>query len=339
MLSPEMVNSLIKRPLKQEDLKPPPPPKVRKGKVPPSPKISTAEEGKTPKTPVATVSTPVDTTTPTTTTGKRAQKRKASTATPKQVKKAKNEDTKPATSPVTASTPTAPASVHPPPAPSAPVHAPAPAASPPPAPSASTPSASTPAALGFTGNALYVSRSSHADYFAQQSKGADVAREQSNQFFATRQAPMVFNGDLTAAMNMWAENTVPDGSMGPPMMIPNARGDGLMPPMGLAVPPQTDDALADQSWHDFINENNFEPDEATPMLTRCRSLDTDPECSPRDTDLLLGRSPLVSTHAGIPQSMDKLAQMRRMALMSPYAQPYNGMLLAESEEMGMEGYM
>lgn len=330
MLSPEMVNSMIKRPLKQEDLKPPPPPKSRKSKVEPSPKT----EPKTPNTPAMTASTPVETAqTPTTSAAapKRSQKRKASTATPKAVKKAKNEEKAAASSPITSSTPV-------PQQPATPVQPSEPA------PSAPTPtSASTPASLGFIGTAHSVSRATHADYFAQQARGNDAAREQSAQFFASRQASARFDGDISAAMNMWAENSASDGSMGPPMMIPTALGDGPAPmgvTMGLVGQiGQTDDALADQSWHDFINENNFEPDEATPMLTRCRSLDTDPDCSPRDADLL-GRSPLVSTHTGVPQGTDKLATARRIALMSPFAQPYNGMLYADADEgMGLDGFM
>lgn len=335
VLSPEVVNNLIKRPLKQEDLKPPPLPKARKqqqqaaqqaqaAKIAPSPKTTDEKPPRTPATtsgatPAAESSTPGPAPPAAT---KRAAKRKSSTATPKASKKSKVED-KVEASP---SVPT-PAALAP-----TPQEAPA-------GPSA----ASTPVTSGFTGNAPSVSRSTHADYFAAQQKAAEAERAQHTQFFASRQAASAFDGDIAAALSMWEAQQSETAAAPVAGMSTAHLGDAAAV---LAASAQTEDALADQSWHDFINEQNFDPDEPTPLLTRCRSLDTDPECSPRDADLI-GRSPLVQMHVGpggVPTGYatahDKFGNARRVPLMSPSAQPYNGMLFVDADDTtGLEGYL
>lgn len=335
MLSPEVVNNLIKRPLKQEDLKPPPLPKARKqqqqvaqqaqaAKIAPSPKTVDEKAPRTPATSSATPAAESSTPGPSNTTAKRAAKRKGSTATPKASKKSKVEEKLEASPSV--ATPAALAAT--------PQESSAPAAP-------SSVSAATPAPSGFTGNALNVSRSTHADYFAQQQKAAEAERAQHAQFFASRHAASAFDGDIAAALSMWEAQqseaaTAPGGAM-PPSNLGEAAAV-------LAASAQTEDALADQSWHDFINEQNFDPDEPTPLLTRCRSLDTDPECSPRDADML-GRSPLVQMHGvsgsgGYATAHDKFGNVRRVPLMSPSAQPYNGMLFVDQDDTtGLEGFM
>lgn len=308
-LSPEVVNNLIKRPLKQEDLKPPPPPKVRKVKVEQSPKAP-AEDTKLPRTPATQAATPAAEVSTPSGSKPRAPKRKASTTTPKTTKKPKaTEETKPAPSPAVTGTPAAAA-----PTPQATEGAPSVASA------ASTPAPSS----GYTGNALAVSRSKHSDYFAAQNKTAEAERENSAAFFSSRQTLTSFDGDLSAAVNVWTE----------------AQLARPAPPMAIPGPPSTDDALADQSWHDFINEQNFDPDEQTPLLTRCRSLDTDPECSPREGDLL-GRSPLVAFHVATAHGAHdpKLFTARRVPLMSPSARPYNGMLFVEDDSPDVEPWM
>lgn len=284
VMSPEVLNNMIKRPLKQEDLKPPPLPKAKRQQskaVAPSPK-----EDKTPRTPAATAATPAaaESSTPASTSAPGPKKRKASAATPKLSKKAKG-DAKVDASPAVAT--------------------PLPLAATPAA--ADTP-ASTSAAGGYASSAPSVSRSTHADYFAQQAKAAESERGPASSFFTVRQNTAGFDGDIAAALSMWSD----------------AQGDAA--PL---VVPQTEDALADQSWHDFINEQSFDGDEPTPLLTRCRSLDTDPDCSPRDADVLgIGRSPLAQMHTAYATAAEK----RRLPLMSPSAQMYNGMLYVDAEE-------
>jgi hypothetical protein len=332
MLSPEVVNNLITRPLKQEDLKPPPLPKARKQqqqaaqqasqtpKIAPSPK--TVDE-KPPRTPATSAATPAaESSTPgaSGSAPKRPTKRKTSTATPKAAKKTKLEDK--AESP---SVPT-PAALAATPQDSTPA----------------APSAPTPAASGFTGSALNVSRSTHADYFAQQQKAAEAERAKYAQFFASRQSTSAFDGDIAAALSMWESQQAETAAAPGPGVGSSNLGEAAAV---LAASAQTEDALADQSWHDFINEQNFDPDEPTPLLTRCRSLDTDPECSPRDADLI-GRSPLVQMHVGVgvpggyATAHDKFGNGRRVPLMSPSAQPYNGMLYVDHDDTtGLEGFM
>lgn len=331
MLSPEVVNNLIKRPLKQEDLKPPPLPKARKQqqqlaaqqaaqapKIAPSPKTVDEKPPRTPATSAATPAAESSTPGPSGTAAKRAPKRKGSTATPKASKKTKIEDK--AESP---SVPT-PAALAATPQDSTPA----------------APSAPTPATSGFTGSALNVSRSAHADYFAQQQKAAEAERAKYTQFFASRQTASAFDGDIAAALSMWeAQQSETTAATGSDVGTSNLGEAAAV----LAASAQTEDALADQSWHDFINEQNFDPDEPTPLLTRCRSLDTDFECSPRDADLI-GRSPLVQMQVGVPggyaTAHDKFGNGRRVPLMSPSAQPYNGMLYVDHDDTtGVEGFM
>lgn len=277
MMSPEVLNNLIKRPLKQEDLKPPPLPKAKRQQsktVAPSPR-----DEKTPKTPATTTATPAaESSTPASTSGPSGpKKRKASTATPKVTKKAKAGEVKAESSPAVATPiPLAPASDAPPPA----------------------------ATQGFTGNALGISRSTHADYFAHQQKLAESERNGATSFFTARNRVTSFDGDLASALTMWTDAQSSES-------------------IGGTLPNQSEDALADQSWHDFINEQSFDGDEPTPLLTRCRSLDTDPDCSPRED--MVGRSPLATFVA-------TAQEKRRLPLMSPSAQPYNGMLFVDAED-------